>query len=66
MWPRVRISSFAAACLRITRACGAALRAKPSYGPTTPASSALRLYAVPVIRLVMDAASARPPSESYA
>ena len=60
----VRTASFAAACLRITRRCASALRAYPSYGPTTPASSADRRYAVPVMTEVMDAASARPPSES--
>ena len=60
----MRIESFAAACLRITRACASALRAKPSYGPTTPAISAERLYAVPVMSEVIAPASARPPSES--
>ena len=39
----VRTSSLAAACLRMTRWWDSALRAKPSYGPTTPASSAERL-----------------------
>ena len=61
-----RASSFAAACLRMTRACAAALRAYPAYGPTTPASSAERRYDVPVISEVIAPASARPPSESYA
>ena len=37
-----RTASFAAACLRITRRCASLLRAYPSYGPTTPASSAER------------------------
>src|SRR5690606_31281948 len=60
-----RISSLAAACLRITRWWACALRAYPSYGPTTPASSAERRYAVAVISEVMAAASARPSSESY-
>jgi hypothetical protein len=61
-----RTRPAASACLRITRVCGSALTAKPLYGPTTPASSAERRYAVPVIRAVMAAAMARPPSESYA
>ena len=64
--PTGRTASLAAACLRITRWCASALRAYPSYGPTTPASSAERRYAVPVISEVIAAASARPPSESYA
>ena len=42
----------------------AALRAYPSYGPTTAASSAERRYAAPVISEVMAAASCRPLSES--
>ena len=62
-WIR-RAASFAAACLRMTRAWALELRAKPSYGPTTPASSAERRYAVPVITEVIAPASARPPSES--
>ncbi|CAB4980971.1 unannotated protein [freshwater metagenome] len=56
----------AAACLRITRACGAELRANPSYGPTIAASSAERLYVIPLMSEVIAPARARPPSESYA
>ena len=56
----------AAACLRITRACGLAFCAKPAYGPTIPASSAERLYVIPDINDVIAPARARPPSESYA
>src|SRR3954453_23599895 len=49
----------------MTRLWASALRAYPSYAPTTPASSALRRYAVPVITEVIAAATPRPPSESY-
>ena len=59
------MSSLAAACLRMTRLCGSALRAYPSYGPTTAASSAERRYAVPVISDTIAAATDRPASESY-
>ena len=48
----------------MTRVCALALRAYPSYGPTTPASSAERRYAVPVITEVIAAASERPPTLS--
>src|SRR3954471_1711739 len=49
----------------MTRLWASALRAYPSYAPTTPAGAALRRYAVPVITEVIAAATLRPPSESY-
>ena len=61
----VRIASLAAACLRMTRLCASALRAYPAYGPTTAASLGGALVGGTGEQRVIDAAMARPPSESY-